>query len=404
MSPESGRIPERRGSSFTRPSSDPGSARGPVPADSQDPTVIARREPVPPVDFTVPLVPRLPFPGEVVGHFRIEEFIGGGGMGRVFRATDLRLERPVALKILPPDQAADGETRARFLNEARSAAKLVHPGFALVYEAGEDNGLLYIAFEFIEGVNLRTIVEKYGPRSVPEALRIVLQVAEALAHAAKLGVVHRDIKPSNILLTNEGTTKLIDLGLARLQIPGSDRAELTASGVTLGTFDYISPEQARDPRTADQRSDIYSLGCTLFFLLTGRPPYPGTNVIEKLLQHQAEPPPDIRRLRPDVPPEVARLIMRMMAKQPQDRFQTAQELAAEVRRILNQLALLPAGKQIGPRRQVPIPRWLRRHVPWVVPVILLLLVGWLLSVLWSTRAPEDLTPAEPIPQLLPPGN
>lgn len=404
MGVEGSGIPEKAGSSVHRPGGEPNSARGALPADSQDPTVIARREPVPPVDFTVPLVPRLPFPGEVVSHFRIEEFIGGGGMGRVFRAWDLRLERPVALKILPPDQAADAETRARFLNEARSAAKLVHPGFALVYEAGEDNGLLYIAFEFIEGVNLRTIVEKQGPLGLQEALRIVLQVAEALAHAARLGVVHRDIKPSNILLTNEGTTKLIDLGLARLQFPGGDRAELTASGVTLGTFDYISPEQARDPRTADQRSDIYSLGCTLFFLLTGRPPYPGTNVIEKLLQHQGEPPPDVRRFRPDVPVEVARLIMRMMAKQPQDRFQTAEELAGEVRRILHRTSLVQADRTADAKPKVIVPRWVRKHLPWLVPVLLLLLAGWLLSVLWGTGGSEELGPTEPIPKLLAPAN
>lgn len=382
-----------------------GSSRGPVPVEGEHPTVIARRDPLPPVELTVPLLPRLPLPGEVVAHFRIEEYIGGGGMGRVFRAWDLRLERPVALKILPPEQAADSETRARFLNEARSAAKLVHPGFALVYEAGEDNGLLYIAFEFIEGINLRTIVEKQGPLGVPDALRIVLRVSEALAHAAKLGVVHRDIKPSNILLTSEGSTKLIDLGLARIQFPGDDRAELTASGVTLGTFDYISPEQARDPRSADQRSDIYSLGCTLFYLLTGQPPYPGGNVLQKLLQHQGEPPPDVRKLRPDVPAEVARLIMRMMAKRPEDRFQTAQELAAEVRRILGQLAASPvtvAGRNVPPKRRLP-DHW-RVHLPWLVPVLVLILTAWILSVWWGGGPSEEIAPTEPIPSIMPPGN
>ncbi len=382
-----------------------GSSRVPISLAGEHPTVIARREPLAPVDVTVPLLPRLPLIGEVVGHFRIDEFIGGGGMGRVFRAWDLRLERPVALKILPPEQASDSETRARFLNEARSAAKLVHAGFALVYEAGEDNGLLYIAFEFIEGINLRTLVEKQGPFGVQDALRIVLQVADALAHAAKWGVVHRDIKPSNILLTSEGSIKLIDLGLARLQFRSEDRAELTASGVTLGTFDYISPEQARDPRSADERSDIYSLGCTLFFLLTGQPPYPGGNVLQKLLQHQGEPPPDVRRLRPEIPSEVARLLVRMMAKRPEDRFQTAQELAAEVRRLLAQLS---SAASLGPTRPASRQRhvfgsW-AVHLPWLVPLGGLILIAWLLSLWWGGSSSEELAPAEPVPQLMSPDN
>jgi serine/threonine-protein kinase len=337
----------------------------------------------------------------VLGHFRIDEFIGGGGMGRVFRAWDLRLERPVAVKILPPEQASDQEIRARFLNEARSAAKLVHPGFALVYEAGEENGLLYIAFEFIEGVNLRTLVERHGPLPVDEALRIVLQVAEALAHAARRGVVHRDIKPSNILLTPEGTAKLIDLGLARIQIPTGNAVDLTASGVTLGTFDYISPEQARDPRTADQRSDIYSLGCTLYYILTGQPPFPGGNVLQKLLQHQGEPPPDVRRLRRDVPAEVARLLKRMMAKRPEDRFQTAEELAEHLRRICDRLTAASA-TMATTRAMWPVAESLRLHLPWLIPVLLLVLIGLVLFFIWGTSPPEMPSADEPQPQITAP--
>jgi len=383
------------------PGSSPGGVLGALPGDH--PTVITRRDPVPPLETTPPFVPRLPIPGEMLGHFRVDEFIGGGGMGRVFRAWDARLERPVALKILPPEQASEPEIRARFLNEARSAAKLVHPGFALVYEAGEENGLFYIAFEFIEGNNLRSLVEREGPLPVEEALRIVLQVAQALAHAARKGVVHRDIKPSNILLTPDGQAKLIDLGLARIQIPTNGAADLTASGVTLGTFDYISPEQARNPRAADQRSDIYSLGCTLFYLLTGQPPYPGGNVLQKLLQHQGEPPPDIRKIRKDVPLEVARLLFRMMAKRPEDRFQTAEDLAAEVRWLLDRLDTL-SQQSSRPHRQtrMSIPPALRIHLPWLVPVGVFVIIGWLLFLWWGSPPPESPEPEFPPPKLVAP--
>jgi serine/threonine protein kinase len=383
------------------PGSSPGGVVGPLPADH--PTVIARRDPLPAVEATPAIIPRLPIPGEMLGHFRIDEFIGGGGMGRVFRAWDVRLERPVALKILPPEQANEPEIRARFLNEARSAAKLVHPGFALVYEAGEENGLSYIAFEFIEGINLRTLVEREGPLPIEQALEIVLQVAQALAHAARKGVVHRDIKPSNILLTPDGQAKLIDLGLARIQIPTDGAADLTASGVTLGTFDYISPEQARNPRAADQRSDIYSLGCTLFYLLTGQPPYPGGNVLQKLLQHQGEPPPDVRKIRPGVPPEVARLLFRMMAKRPEDRFQTAEDLAAEVRWLLDRMAVF-SRESFRPDRKhwISIPPRLRVHLPWLVPVVVLVVAGWILFLLWGASPKETPEPEIPAPKLVAP--
>ena len=181
--------------------------------------------------------------GMVLGHFRLEKFVGGGGMGSVFRGTDMRLGRTVAIKVLSRDRT-EPETLRRFQNEAQSAARLDHDNIARVYYVGEDQGLHFIVFEYIEGVNIRDLVEKNGPLPLGEAISYLLQVAEALEHASQRHVVHRDIKPSNILVTADGRAKLVDMGLARLRME-SDREDLTASGVTLGTFDYISPEQAR---------------------------------------------------------------------------------------------------------------------------------------------------------------
>lgn len=310
--------------------------------------------------------------GDRLGHFELLEYVGGGGMGRVFRAYDTRLARYVAVKILPPDQATDEETRLRFQNEAQSAARLDHENIARVFYVGEDHGLLYIVFEYIEGENIRDLVDRTGPLSLADAISFTLQITDALAHAAERAVVHRDIKPSNVLITREGHAKLIDMGLARLrQVDATD--DLTASGVTLGTFDYISPEQARDPRNADVRSDIYSLGCTLFFMLTGRPPFPTGTVLQKLLQHQADQPPDVREFRADIPDELVRIMRKMLAKDPRSRYQSPQPLVNELLQLAQRLGLQPIGpnKRVWMRRgEARDNRW-QRHLPWAVPLALL---------------------------------
>ncbi len=346
--------------------------------------------PVEPLDTAAPALPRVG-PGSRLGCFELLECVGGGAMGRVYRARDLNLDRIVAVKVLSREQAADAETLLRFRNEALSAARLNHENIVQVYHVGEEEGLPYIVFEFIEGQNLRARVEQQGGLPLAEALSYTLQVTEALAHAAERNVVHRDIKPSNVLITSEGRVKLIDMGLARVQRP-SAAGDLTASGVTLGTFDYISPEQARDPRTADVRSDIYSLGCTLFYMLAGQPPFPEGTVLQKLLQHQAENPPDVRRFRPDLPEEVSRLLRRMMAKDPRRRFQSAAELTDALLRLAEQVGLHPLGLTPGmwARRPPPVSS-LHRHLPWMVPVVLLLAVVVLLDLLWSS--PYGVLPA-----------
>lgn len=356
-------------------------------AADEQPTVITPR-PSPPGDPSASeaisriLHGRI-LPGERLGHFELLEFVGGGGMGKVFRARDTRLARSVALKILMPEHAADQETVLRFQNEAQSAARLDHENIARVYYVGEDRGLHYIVFEFIEGVNVRDLVAKNGPLPLAEAVSYTLQVAEALTHASARNVVHRDIKPSNLLITPSGQAKLIDMGLARLREVDSP-ADLTASGVTLGTFDYISPEQARDPRSADVRSDIYSLGCTFFYMLTGRPPFVGGTMLQKLLQHQGDQPPEVREFRADVPEEVHRILRRMLAKDPARRYATAAELVDDLLAVARAVGLRPLAP--GARRWTvpgkPAMPYYYRHLPWVVSIAALLAIVFFLDRLW----------------------
>jgi tRNA A-37 threonylcarbamoyl transferase component Bud32 len=244
-------------------------------------------------------------------------------MAAVIRARDTQLDRNVALKILPPEMAADAENILRFHQEARAAARLDHENIARVFFCGEDQGLHFISFEFVEGDNLRTVLERRQALPVTEALHYLLQIATGLAHAAERGVVHRDIKPSNIIVSPNGRAKLVDMGLARsLHVDNG----LTQSGVTLGTFDYISPEQALEPREADVRSDIYSLGCTAYHMLTGQPPVPEGTPAKKLHHHQYVPPVDPRQLNTDIPDDVAVLLARMMAKDAKDRYQKPEHL------------------------------------------------------------------------------
>ncbi|MDR0706208.1 MAG: serine/threonine protein kinase [Planctomycetaceae bacterium] len=325
--------------------------------------------------------------GTMLGHFVINSFIGGGGMGRVYLATDTALDRKVAVKVLPRQRANDLGTAARFMNEAKSAARLNHEHIAQVYFAGEQSGIPYIAFEYVEGTNVRSMVDDYDAFPLPQALNYLIQISHALAHAANHGVVHRDVKPSNILITREGRVKLIDMGLARLLDPPESQEDLTASGVTLGTFDYISPEQARDPRSADIRSDIYSLGCTFFFMLSGRPPFPEGTVLQKLLQHQGDEPPDIRAFQPNIPTEVALLIQKMMAKDPRQRFQTPAALIESLVNVAKILGLQPTGpgKLVWVMTPPSRTSLLLKHLPWLAAVTCLVVTVFLLSLYSSEQ-------------------
>ena len=313
--------------------------------------------------------------GSELGHFKITKYIGGGGMGRVYEAIDKALDRKVAIKVLPRQRAQDAASVARFLNEARSAARLNHEHIAQVYFCGEEHGIPFIAFEYVQGINIRAYVERSGVIPLPKAINFLLQIAGALAHAAMHGVTHRDVKPSNILITQQGKAKLIDMGLARLLRPSDPTEDLTVSGVTLGTFDYISPEQARDPRLADVRSDIYSLGCTFFFMLTGQPPFPEGTVLQKLLKHQGDEPPDVRTFVPGIPAEVVAVVQKMMAKDPANRFQTPDELIAVLVGIAESIGLQPTGPDktdwVMPKVKKRV--IFLRHLPWISAVAALVI-------------------------------
>ena len=270
--------------------------------------------------------------GQQLDHFLIESLVGAGGMVAVFRGRDLKLDREVAIKVVP-NADRDDEAIRRFRVEAQSAAKLDHPNIARVYYVGETQYWSYIVFEFVEGTNLRELVFKKGLLSIDDAVCLTRQVAEALQHAFERKVVHRDIKPSNILVTQTGQAKLVDMGLARTTEFDRSTTDLTASGVTLGTFDYISPEQAHDPRKADVRSDIYSLGCTLYFLLTAQPPFPEGTALQKLLMHGTKMPEDPRLFRADISDSMIAILRKMMAKKPADRYQEPTDLIHDLRTL-----------------------------------------------------------------------
>ncbi|MBV8605963.1 MAG: protein kinase [Singulisphaera sp.] len=321
----------------------------------------------------------MPGPGDRIDSFELHEAIGVGGMGAVFRANDTRLDRQVALKILPPEQSGDAEVVQRFYQEGRAAARLDHENIARVYTIGYDGKYHYIAFEFIEGTTLRQRVERDGPLPVDEVINYTLQIAGALVHAAERGVVHRDIKPSNIIVTPQGRAKLVDMGLARRFERGGDDG-LTQSGMTLGTFDYISPEQARDPRDVDVRSDLYSLGCTLFHMLTGRPPFPEGTVLQKLLQHQEEPPPNVRRLNPEVPPDLASILVKLMAKDRDRRYQTPEQLVRDLMTVAGALGLRSVSPEGLIWMSAAHPAAWERHLIWGIPTVALMLV--VLGLVW----------------------
>jgi len=302
--------------------------------------------------------------------------IGRGGMGAVFRAYDERLDRVVALKVLSPAFSRDVATVERFRNEAKAAARLDHENIARVYSSGEDRGVLFIAFEFVTGTNLRELIRQQGRLDVEEAVNYTLQVTTALRHTSAAGVVHRDIKPSNIIITPSGRAKLVDLGLARKESSES-APDLTVAGTTLGTFDYISPEQAKDPRNVDVRSDIYSLGCTLYHMLTGEAPYPEGTLMQRLLDRQDKSPPDPALKSSRVTPQLSAIVQRMMAARPRLRYPDADELLNDLMQVAGEIGLRgvhPEGLVWTHASRLNRSRFWERHLGWIVSAVLLLLI------------------------------
>jgi eukaryotic-like serine/threonine-protein kinase len=273
--------------------------------------------------------------GFVMGQYRILEELGRGGMGRVYKAEHQTMHRIVALKVLAASLTRTERARQLFQREVRAAAKLVHPNIVTAFDANQVGDRLYLVMEFVDGPNLQDLVRRRGPLPVVQACEFVRQAALGLQHAHLLGMAHRDVKPSNLLVQRSPglpadappvyQVKILDFGLARLVEPGTGES---ADGTVMGTPDFLAPEQARANSRIDPRSDLYSLGCTLYYLLTGRVPFPGGTALEKLVRHGTEDPNPVERLRPDVLWPVAQILRRMMAKEPDDRFQSATEVAA----------------------------------------------------------------------------
>jgi hypothetical protein len=269
-----------------------------------------------------------------IGPYVLQERLGHGGMGHVYKAEHRWMKRVVALKIVGQVRRAGGDLAAltHFRREVEAAGRLRHPGIVTAYDAGESQGRLYLAMEYVAGIDLEQFVRDAGPMPVDLACEVVRQTAEALHHAHERGLVHRDIKPSNLMLAPPGVTvKLLDLGLAQLT-DSQLSAEGAASpdGGLCGTPDFMAPEWGRADRRIDARSDLYSLGCTFYYLLTGQVPYPGGSWTEKLLRHSFETPPAVRQLRPDVPAEIAAVVERLMAREREDRYPSAAAVVSAI--------------------------------------------------------------------------
>ena len=337
--------------------------------------------------------------GELISdRYELEELVGTGGMSSVYRAHDSLLERHVALKVMHEQLLSDDDHVERFRREARLAAQLSHPNIVTVIDRGEQEGRQFIVFEYVEGENLKALIEREAPLPERAAIELAVQVADGLAFAHAHGLVHRDVKPQNVLLSEDGRAKVTDFGIARsIDVQHG----LTQTGTVMGTSDYISPEQARGG-PVDASSDIYSLGAVVYELFTGDVPFHGDNFVSVAMRHINDPPPSVRDQRPELSPRVDAAIRKAMAKDRDDRFPTMEAFAAELRAALAE----PDGAPAGPMDQtvvVPGPRRSRRprrrqrapaERPSIWPLILLLaglavLAGIFAAVFAFTGSPTD---------------
>ncbi|OWK41114.1 serine/threonine protein kinase [Fimbriiglobus ruber] len=264
--------------------------------------------------------------GFFLGKYKILDRIGMGGMGQVFLAEHVSMRRRIALKVLPPDRASNEFSRERFLREARAAGQLDHPNLVRAFDVDADGDVTYLAMEFVDGVTFHDLVARSGPISPQRAAYFLWQAAHGLGYMSARGLTHRDIKPANLLLDRQGVVKILDLGLVRSEEEGD---ELTrGEGVKLlGTADYLAPEQAINCSAVDVRADIYSLGAVGYYLLTGAPPFDCEKITQKLIAHQIRELRPLHEIRPDVPPALSAVILKMMAKKAEDRYQTPADLA-----------------------------------------------------------------------------
>src|SRR5262245_41724712 len=342
-----------------------------------------------------------PLLGRQLSHYRIRERLGAGGMGVVYRAEDLRLHRPVALKVLAPELIASEERRRRLLREARAGAAVVHPSVAAVHEVGEEQGTIFVAMELVEG---ETLQERIAGRPLPlhTALQIAIEMADGLAHAHRAHVVHRDLKPANVVIRPDGHVKILDFGLAKLSEearsgsseasrPESLPAEATREGRLLGTPAYMSPEQVRG-EPLDGRSDLFSFGSTLYEMLTGQAPFRRASAAETLTAILRDEPTPASRLQPGLPPRLEAILGRCLAKDPAQRYPGASELAADLRTLASGATAVadepPTPAKTHVAGELPRTSRLRAWLPLAAGAALLLAAAWF----WlpNRRAPETL--------------
>lgn len=282
------------------------------------------------------------------GRYRIVRKLGAGGMANVYLAEDQELGRRVAIKILNERHANDEQFVARFRQEAKNAAALSHPNIVSIYDRGEAEGTYYIAMEFLDGRSLKELIVGRGPAPIAVAVEYARQILSALRFAHRHGIVHRDIKPHNVLVDGEGRVKVTDFGIAR-----AGASQMTEAGSIVGTAQYLSPEQARGA-SVDQRSDLYSLGIVLYELLTGEAPFEGDTPVEIAMKHLSQVPAPPSALRPELPPELDMVVMRALAKEPDDRYQSAEEMEADLERVARG-APVAAATEEGATRVMRIP-------------------------------------------------
>jgi two-component system LytT family response regulator len=293
--------------------------------------------------------------GALLAHYRITSRLGAGGMGEVYLAQDVNLDRPVALKILPPEVAHDADRMRRFVQEAKMASALSHPNVAHVFEIGEADGVTFLAMEYIEGQTLNAHIGG-SPLPLPETIDIAIQVADALDAAHAKGIVHRDIKPANIMITPRGHVSVLDFGLAKMRpggaVSGASRAAtqfLTDPGMVMGTVHYMSPEQALG-READARSDLFSLGVVLYEMATGRLPFSGVSATEVLLQILQGQPEAMARFNYETPAELERIVRKCLEKDRDRRYQSAREVLVDLRNLERSYQPAGAGEKSGATR------------------------------------------------------
>jgi eukaryotic-like serine/threonine-protein kinase len=267
------------------------------------------------------------YKGFFLGKYKLLDHLGTGGMSSVYLAEHVLMQRRVAIKVLPKHRVDDSTYLARFHREAQAAAALDHRNIVRAYDVDNEGNLHYFVMEYVEGRDLQHIVQDDGPLDYPVAAEYIRQAAEGLAYAHRAGLIHRDVKPANLLVDRKNVIKILDLGLARFG--DEDKASLTVAfdENVLGTADYLAPEQALDSHGVDARADIYGLGCSLYFLLTGHPPFPGGTLPQRLMMHQKQQPASIYLDRPDAPQDLVDICAVMMAKKPEQRYQSAAEVA-----------------------------------------------------------------------------